>query len=350
MPRQRHALSQDSVSTQSVGSSFAASDRSIPSSQISTNTTTRISELRTNRPVEPTPSLVSDNGDLADEEFPPSSPPSVSQLAPAATGRDRHSATVSKSSILSSKASRIPKTSDQLSESSSRHTSRTASINNVASTSANNGDASTHLRANAFPNRPTTSGPLPSLSPEKPRPPGRGRASNAGPSKQPDQRTNAPSSSDEEDPLSLLSSHQQQQQHTEYSVPLRNDDQTSRRSHSIRRSPAPSPSRSRSHSHSRHREPTPSTSTGGNVSSFEAELRRAVRAEVEREFEREIHQLDAKAGEVLSGGGLRDSQRDGFMAGGGAGGEPVWMRNGMEDEEGFETERRGGSGRSRHRG
>jgi hypothetical protein len=86
------------------------------------------------------------------------------------------------------------------------------------------------------------------------------------------------------------------------------------------------------------------------VSSIEAELRRAVRAEVEREFEREIHQLDAKAGEVLSGTGLRDSQRDGFMAGGGAGGEPVWMRNGMDDEEGFETERRGGSRRSRHRG
>jgi hypothetical protein len=78
-----------------------------------------------------------------------------------------------------------------------------------------------------------------------------------------------------------------------------------------------------------------------------------VRAEVEREFEREIHELDARAGEVLSGSGLRDSQREGFMAGGGAGGGPVWMRNGIEDEEGFETERRGVSGRSgksRHRG
>lgn len=86
--------------------------------------------------------------------------------------------------------------------------------------------------------------------------------------------------------------------------------------------------------------------------SLEAELRKVVRAEVEREFEREIRELDAAAGEVLTGNGKRDSQRVGFMAGGGAGGQPIWMRNGSEDAEGFEVERRGrnrGSGKSRNR-
>ena len=88
--------------------------------------------------------------------------------------------------------------------------------------------------------------------------------------------------------------------------------------------------------------PTPTASTEGNVPSLEAELRKVVRAEVEREFEQEIQELDAHSGHVLSGTGQRVSQRDGFMAGGGAGGEPVWMRNGIED---YGERRSGSSGR-----
>lgn len=89
--------------------------------------------------------------------------------------------------------------------------------------------------------------------------------------------------------------------------------------------------RSRSHSRAHSRAPTPSTSAGGNVPSLEAELRKIVRAEVEREFEQEMQDMDANAGRLLSGTGQRASQRDGFMAGGGGGGEPIWMGNGDED-------------------
>ncbi|KIM32585.1 hypothetical protein M408DRAFT_19973 [Serendipita vermifera MAFF 305830] len=320
IPRPRYALSQDSVSTQSVGSSFAPSDHSLASSQASTSTT-RLSELRTNRVAEFTPSLVSDNGDLHDEEHLPSTPPpSTSQ---ATTSRNRHSMPVPK-------ASGVPEASNER---------QRISRNNIPSTSEEGG-GSERARTNSFPNRPNTSGPLPSLSPDKPRPPGRATNRKTAP-----QRTVVTSSSDEDnDPIALLGPRHP----VEYSVPLRGEGRSSGKPHRYRTESVAKSQHSRSRSHSR--APTPAASSGGNLPSLEAELRKIVRAEVEREFEQEIQDLDAHSGRVLSGTGQRSSQRDGFMAGGGGGGVPVWMGGGDDDDEDEGKPSRGQSTKSRYHG
>lgn len=69
---------------------------------------------------------------------------------------------------------------------------------------------------------------------------------------------------------------------------------------------------------------------GGNVGSLEAELRRIARREVETEYQRELHSLAEQAGSLLVGVGQVKSGDVGFMAGGGAGGLPVWMGNADE--------------------
>jgi hypothetical protein len=69
---------------------------------------------------------------------------------------------------------------------------------------------------------------------------------------------------------------------------------------------------------------------GGDVGSLEAELRRIARREVEAEYQRELHDLADEESSVLVGVGEVNSRDVGFMAGGGAGGLPVWM--GTADE------------------
>ncbi len=69
---------------------------------------------------------------------------------------------------------------------------------------------------------------------------------------------------------------------------------------------------------------------GGNVGSLEAELRRIARREVETEYQRELHDFAEQAGSLLVGVGQVKSGDVGFMAGGGAGGLPVWMGNADE--------------------
>ena len=67
--------------------------------------------------------------------------------------------------------------------------------------------------------------------------------------------------------------------------------------------------------------------SAGNVGSLEAELRRIARREVEAEYEREIHDLADQEDLMLAAVGQVSSRDAGFMAGGGAGGLPVWMGN-----------------------
>jgi hypothetical protein len=70
--------------------------------------------------------------------------------------------------------------------------------------------------------------------------------------------------------------------------------------------------------------------SAGNVGSLEAELRRIARREVEAEYQRELHDLAEQEGSMLVGVGQVNSRDVGFMAGGGAGGLPVWMGNADE--------------------
>lgn len=69
---------------------------------------------------------------------------------------------------------------------------------------------------------------------------------------------------------------------------------------------------------------------GSNVGSLEAELRRIARREVEAEYQKELHDLAEQAGSLLVGVGQAKSGDVGFMAGGGAGGLPVWVGNADE--------------------
>jgi len=67
--------------------------------------------------------------------------------------------------------------------------------------------------------------------------------------------------------------------------------------------------------------------SAGNVGSLEAELRRIARQEVEAEYQRELHNLADQEDSMLVGVGQVKRRDVGFMAGGGAGGLPVWMGN-----------------------
>ena len=77
----------------------------------------------------------------------------------------------------------------------------------------------------------------------------------------------------------------------------------------------------------------------GNVGSLEAELRRIARREVEAEYQSELHDLADQAGSLLVGDGQINSGDVGFMAGGGAGGLPVWMGNADEAFNSDESEK-----------
>ena len=66
---------------------------------------------------------------------------------------------------------------------------------------------------------------------------------------------------------------------------------------------------------------------GSNVGSLEAELRRIARREVEAEYQKELHDLAEQASSLLVGVGQVKSGDVGFVAGGGAGGLPVWVGN-----------------------
>jgi hypothetical protein len=78
---------------------------------------------------------------------------------------------------------------------------------------------------------------------------------------------------------------------------------------------------------------------GSNVGSLEAELRRIARREVEAEYQRELHDLADQAGSLLVDVGQVDSGDVGFMAGGGAGGLPVWMGNADKAFDSDESEK-----------
>lgn len=79
--------------------------------------------------------------------------------------------------------------------------------------------------------------------------------------------------------------------------------------------------------------------SAGNVGSLEAELRRIARQEVEAEYQRKLHDLAEQGDSLLVGVGQVNSRDVGFMAGGGAGGLPMWMGNTDEafNSDGSET-------------
>jgi len=85
--------------------------------------------------------------------------------------------------------------------------------------------------------------------------------------------------------------------------------------------------------------------TGDNVGSLEAELRRIARRDVEAEYQRELHDLAEQAGSLLVDVGQVNSRDVGFMAGGGAGGLPVWMGNADEAFNSDESEKSEVTGR-----
>lgn len=229
-----------------------------------------------------------------DEEHPPSTPPSSTHLP--STSIDNVSLEM-----------RLPSTT-RTDLSSQTTQPRVKEVGNALKPPHKN---VTQQSKTAFPSRPIMSELLPSLSPERPRAPGRRAV-------RPDSRRTASkkviqtsSDEDDDDPLSLSvidRSYQAQAKH----IP-----------------PAPTKARTRSKSHSR--AVTPATSTGGSVPSLEAELKRVIRAEVEREIEQEMRELNRGAERILGGTGQRSTA--GFLSGGGGGGTTVWIRDGLEREK-----------------
>jgi hypothetical protein len=167
-------------------------------------------------------------------------------------------------------------------------------------------------RRSVFPGRPATSELLPSLSPERPRAPGRRvrpslqKASRASTSRV----IQTSSDEDEEDPLSMSAFDPVYQARAGLTPPA---------SHKA------SSTREGSHSHSRGA--TQATSTGGSVPSLEAELKRVIRAEVEREIEAEMREINRGAERILSGRGQKSNDTAGFLSGGGGAGPAVWIHN-----------------------
>lgn len=315
-PQQRRTFSQASTSTQSAGSSFATSSISPTLPPQPTAGPSRLSDLRVNRITEPTPSLSSDVGDFADEERPPCTPPSV-RLQPAFRKRTEESPRSHEE---------VDGDFDSMDETTGRAISRHSAAN--ASNATLVGRASTS-RASAFPNRPTTSELLPTLSPNKPRPKGRisTKAQKDGASErhQEDKVVYTVSSDEEDDPLSIITPSQPLRASTSAAHHSRHSSQQALKQVDIDH---------RGHSRSRSRARTPAANANlphdASAGSLEAEIKKMLRAEVEREFEAEIQELNAESERYLTGRGKRPSQSSGFMKGGGGAGEPVWMGNGND--------------------
>lgn len=223
--------------------------------------------------LDPTPSLCSDAGDLIEDERPPPTPPPTQEvtLVP----------------LLEPQAPNVPR--DVLSHNiSSRIPARLKAV--IPRLQHREQDNSVNLSTSAgFAGRSTANPALAQISPQKPKPPGRARKT----------PTKAPSSQ-----------------------VLFDNDQTD--------TAAPGEdlqlSFGRVDNGSRHR----LGASAGNLGSLEAELRSIARREVEAEYQRALHDLAEQEGSLLVGVGQVNSRDVGFMAGGGAGGLPVWMGNADE--------------------
>lgn len=262
-PRQRQAFSQDSVSSQSVGSSFAASDLSHKSQRPElshwegrrTDTSKTIPQpmFDTLRVGERRPFQSSASG--AETAASSSRPPNASRL------RGTHP-TVQREY-----------TPDRL-----------------------------------FPSRPSGSGPLPTLSPNRPRPPNRRHHPPVGHSYGEEPLANE--SSDDEDPLALLAPHKLGKK----APPISEVQQTRQRNQT--------PTRPRLDENEGY---SLAASTASDIPSLEHELKRMIRAQVEREFEQELKELSSSSRAVLTGRGSRE--QDGYLAGGGGGGPAIWIED-----------------------
>ena len=216
--------------------------------------------------LDPTPSLCSDTGDPVDDERPPPTPPPTHEVT-----------------LVAPLGPQVPKHNT-----SSRVPTRLKSV--IPRLQQRDPDNSINLNTSAsFASRSTANPVLARLSPQKPKPPCRTR-------KTPTKGL----------PSKILFDNDQ----IDAAIPGEDLQLPSRRvgNGSIHHPGA----------------------AGSNVGSLEAELRSIARREVEAEYQKELHDLAEQAGPLLVGVGQVKSGDVGFMAGGGAGGLPVWVGNADE--------------------
>jgi len=232
--------------------------------------------------IDPTPSLCSDTGDLVEDERPPPTPPPTHEAAPV--------------SLLEPRVPNAPQDTSTCTIPSRIPTRLKAIIPRLQKKDEIN---SVNLSPSAvFTSQPTANPVLAQLSPQRPKPPSRAR-------KIPTKTLSSRVRFDNDQPDAVIPGEG-------LKLPLEYIENGSMHS---------------------------SGPSAGNVGSLEAELRRIARQEVEAEYQRKLHDLAEQGDSLLVGVGQVNSRDVGFMAGGGAGGLPMWMGNTDEafNSDGSET-------------